>query len=240
MVKGKVLFSIWDQLCTGDDLNACPEDKRVVIEQCCDVCTCERFGGEGTGAKSGWFYNSWNMNEPHSFLTIAEPRPGNQVRYMGYFFAPALGDWMVLGSFLVNRGSKDWAIKGTFSFVEQWTDIEPEATRWAKFGPVFARRGTSPTDLWDPVYQARWFHGTAAAEDQTHINSNSSADKFEMGIGGAIQKVAMINDIIKLRTPATTCPAALIMYVGNESNGTLPTALPPIIVPKVNCGGIQV
>merc|ERR1712178_602471 len=237
MSKGKVLFSIWDQLCTGDDLNACPADKQVKILECCDESTCERFGGEGTGAKSGWFYNTWTLNTPYSFLTLAAPAPGNQVKFRGFFYAPELHEWKILGTFLVNRGTKDWAIKDTFSFVEQWSHKNPEGTRWAKFGPVFTRRGFFSTDFWDPVYFAKWFHGTAATEDQTHINSNKSASLWEMGIGGSIVKVAMIHDPMELETPKLTCPWQLTAWDGNESAGTLPTAQPPIIVPKFNCGG---
>lgn len=237
MKKGKVLFSIWDQLCTGDDINDCPEDKRVEILECCEECTCERFGGEGTGAKSAWALNTWKMNTPYSFLTLAEAAPGNKVKFRGYFYEPIAGDWIILGTFLVNRATKDWAIKATYSFVEQWSKKNPEAIRWAKFGPVFARRGNFPTDLWDPVYQAKWFHGTVKTEDQTHINSNQSAAQWEMGIGGDIVKVAQIHDVLKLEAPQTSCPWQLIAFVGNESVGTLPTALPPVIIPKVNCGG---
>jgi hypothetical protein len=112
MSKGKVLFSIWDQLCTGDDMNDCPEDKRVVIDMCCEECTCERFGGEGTGGKAWFYYDTWTMNTAYSFLTTAEAAEGNQVIMACYFFAPEDGFWRIMGRIRTNRGDRDWAIHG--------------------------------------------------------------------------------------------------------------------------------
>jgi hypothetical protein len=232
MSAGKVIFSIWDQLCKGDDMNACPEDKRVVVEMCCSACVCQRFGDEGTGAKAYFVNNVWKLGTAYSFLTTAEAAAGNKVRFTGYFYDPSVATWQIVGRILTNRGSKDWALHGTFSFVEQWTHEKPEGVRWAKFGPILARRGWSPTDVWDPVYEARWFHGTVTTEDQTHINSNKSADLWEMGIGGDIVKIAN-KDTYMTVTPRTTCPSPLIQWVSAEASSSLPVAAPRM---SVTCG----
>merc|ERR1719486_1523163 len=103
MTAGKVIFSMWDQLCTGDNQHACPDEKRVIVETGCNTCTCERFGNAGTGAKCHYEYDGWTLDTSYSFLTMAEPMPGDKVRYKGYFYAPELSAWKIIASMTVDR-----------------------------------------------------------------------------------------------------------------------------------------
>jgi hypothetical protein len=236
MTQGKVLFSIWDQLCVGDVAANCPEDKQVQVEACCNECTCTRFEGEGTGGKCYFYFNDWVIGTKYSFLMTSEEMANDQVRFKGYFYAPEWGTgWRHMVTFVVNRGDKSWDISGQYTFVEMWTAANPEATRWGKFGPVLARRSHSATDPWDIVYQARYYYNAAGGEDTTHINANATLDggdssSWEMGIGGTLVHETASDTRFTFTSPLTNCPQALKDYVLNESMGLEPLSPTPLTV----------
>jgi len=232
---GRVMFSIWDQLCTGDDENACPEAKRANVTQCGADVWCTRFGGEGTGAKAQWEWNGWKKGESYAFLTVAAERPNDRVEYTGYFYAPSFG-WKSLASMIVNRGGKNWGLHGLYSFVEQFTHAEVEDLRWAQYGPALVRADTASLAQWTPLIHAKWSHGTNASESQVHLNGEvtNSSGYWAMGLGGNLRRKIDRGTHLTISSPQA-CPLPLITYVSLETTRTLPTGGP--YVESVSCGG---
>ena len=77
---GKVIFSLWDQGCDQDSNPRCDPSTLATIVTCGDDVTCEGFGGEGTGKKSSFTFDNWNLRSDYYFVTHARDVGAGRVR----------------------------------------------------------------------------------------------------------------------------------------------------------------
>ncbi|RIW13632.1 DUF3472 domain-containing protein [Algoriphagus lacus] len=112
----RVLFSVWSPFST-DNPNAIPEDQKIkLLKKGADVYTGE-FGNEGSGGQSYLRYH-WKAGNTYRFLNSVEPDGKGNTIYTAYFFAPEVGEWMLIASFL--RPKTDTWYKRPHSFLENF------------------------------------------------------------------------------------------------------------------------
>ncbi|HSF52962.1 MAG TPA: DUF3472 domain-containing protein [Algoriphagus sp.] len=112
----RVLFSVWSPFST-DNPGEIPEDQKIkLLKKSDDVYTGE-FGNEGSGGQSYLKYN-WVAGNTYKFLNSVEPDGKGNTVYTAYFFAPELGEWMLIASFL--RPKTDTWYKRPHSFLENF------------------------------------------------------------------------------------------------------------------------
>lgn len=131
----KLIFSIWSPFST-DDPSEIPEDKMVkVLKKHPQVWTGE-FGHEGSGGQSFMNYD-WKSGEKYKFLCHIVPAGNNTTEFTAYFFFPESGKWELLCSFL--RPDTDTYVKGAYSFLESFIDVNGSRFRKANFCNQWAR-----------------------------------------------------------------------------------------------------
>jgi len=180
--QGKVLFSLWDQGCDQDVNPSCDPGTLATVVACGEGVTCEGFGGEGTGKKSWFYFNSWSLEAPYYMVTHAQDMGGGRVRYSGYFRTDE--EWRFLATFEVNGGTQ-WWLRNLYSFVEQWSPENTDQTRAALYGPSFmlpesADAASCPT--WTQVQSATFSYGTAEPHHQ--VNAWQEDGKVGIATGG--------------------------------------------------------
>lgn len=112
----RVLFSVWSPFST-DNPNAIPEDQKIkLLKKGAGVYTGE-FGNEGSGGQSFLKYN-WIAGTTYRFLNSVEPDGKGNTVYTAYFFAPEVGEWILIASFL--RPKTDTWYKRPHSFLENF------------------------------------------------------------------------------------------------------------------------
>ncbi|OOG76217.1 DUF3472 domain-containing protein [Algoriphagus sp. A40] len=112
----RILFSVWSPFAT-DKPGDIPEDQKIkLLKKGADVYTGE-FGNEGSGGQSYLRYN-WVAGNTYKFLNSVEPDGKGNTVYTAYFFAPELGEWMLIASFL--RPKTDNWYKRPHSFLENF------------------------------------------------------------------------------------------------------------------------
>lgn len=246
---GMVIFSIWDPgSCSDDDMNACDQSKRANVTQCGPGVTCTRFGNEGSGAKTFLDFHEWQVGDSYQFLLKARQLPEGKAEYTCWFHAEGHGeafDWRLMASIVIDTEGWIWSIHNMYSFVEMWTAKDADDRRSAAFGPALVRGHGADAVSWNQITSARWTthnrnevtaegsgHGDVTDE---HINGEVTAagDKWELTIGGFVEKEAEYNQVFTV--PASpTCPSALLEAVAKDVDGQLPTAPPKT---SVYCGG---
>jgi hypothetical protein len=121
----RILFSVWSPFAT-DNPNAIPEDQKIkLLKKGPDVYTGE-FGNEGSGGQSYLRYN-WKAGTTYRFLNSVEPDGKGNTIYTAYFFAPEVGEWLLIASFL--RPKTDTWFARPHSFLENFI---PESGRIAR------------------------------------------------------------------------------------------------------------
>lgn len=114
----RVLFSVWSPFHT-DNPDDIPEDQQIkLLKKGEDVNTGE-FGNEGSGGQSFLRYK-WITGNTYKFLNSVEPDGKGNTIYTAYFFAPEVGEWKLIASFL--RPKTDTWYKRPHSFLENFID----------------------------------------------------------------------------------------------------------------------
>ena len=114
----RVLFSVWSPFQT-DDPKAIPEDQRIkLLKKGKDVYTGE-FGNEGSGGQS-FLRFPWITGNTYRFLNSVTPDGKGNTIYTAYFFAPEVGEWQLIASFL--RPQTDTWYQRPHSFLENFLD----------------------------------------------------------------------------------------------------------------------
>ena len=121
----RVLFSVWSPFAT-DNPNAIPEDQKIKLLKKGEGVYTGEFGNEGSGGQSYLKY-SWKSGTTYRFLNSVEPDGKGNTIYTAYFFAPEVGEWMLIASFL--RPKTDTWYKRPHSFLENFI---PESGRFAR------------------------------------------------------------------------------------------------------------
>lgn len=121
----RILFSVWSPFAT-DNPNAIPEDQKIKLLKKGEGVYTGEFGNEGSGGQSYLKY-SWKSGTTYRFLNSVEPDGKGNTVYTAYFFAPEVGEWMLIASFL--RPKTDTWYKRPHSFLENFI---PESGRFAR------------------------------------------------------------------------------------------------------------
>ena len=155
----------------------------LCVVACGDGVTCEGFGGEGTGKKSWFYFNNWDIRAEYYFVTHARRISGSWVQYAGYFHSDG-SNWRHLATFEVNTGGADWDLNGLYSFVEQWSPQDTDERRSALYGPSFvsdygsADGGGAGCPSFYQMPSATYQHGTL----ENHMHVNAWAEAGAVGI----------------------------------------------------------
>jgi len=223
---GKVLFSLWDQGCDQDVQFNCDSGTLAQVIACGKGVTCEGFGGEGTGKKSWFYFNTWMKDEPYYMVTHARDMNNGRVRYSGYFKTDT--EWRFLATFEVNAGSSErWWLHGLYSFVEQWSPQNTDQTRAALYGPGFMLAETEAADVgmsgacpaFTQIQSAQYSHGTR----ENHMHVNAWAEEGKVGIvtgGDAVSSTRFLPKTPRNERfvyPDAEEPAALIEFKSRMS-----------------------
>nr|MBI1229091.1 DUF3472 domain-containing protein [Cytophagales bacterium] len=121
----RVLFSVWSPFAT-DNPNAIPEDQKIKLLKKGEGVYTGEFGNEGSGGQSYLRY-TWKAGTTYRFLNSVEPDGNGNTIYTAYFFAPEVGEWLLIASFL--RPKTDTWYKRPHSFLENFI---PEAGRLSR------------------------------------------------------------------------------------------------------------
>jgi hypothetical protein len=118
----RILFSVWSPFVT-DNPNAIPEDQKIKLLKKGENVYTGEFGNEGSGGQSYLRY-PWRVGTTYRFLNSVEPDGKGNTIYTAYFFAPELGEWLLIASFL--RPKTNTWYKRPHSFLENFI---PESGR---------------------------------------------------------------------------------------------------------------
>lgn len=116
VAERRILFSVWSPFST-DDPQAIPEDQKIKLLKKGEGVYTGEFGNEGSGGQSYLRYN-WKAGTTYRFLNSVEPDGKGNTIYSAYFFAPEVGEWMLIASFL--RPKTDTWYKRPHSFLENF------------------------------------------------------------------------------------------------------------------------
>lgn len=117
-MERRVLFSVWSPFKT-DNPEEIPEDERIKLLKKGEGVHTGKFGNEGSGGQS-YFKYTWKAGTTYRFLTGIEPDGNGNTIYTAYFFAPEVGKWKLIASFL--RPKTDTWYKRPHSFLENFMD----------------------------------------------------------------------------------------------------------------------
>lgn len=138
----RVLFSVWSPYAT-DNPNAIPEDQKIKLLKKGDEVYTGEFGNEGSGGQS-FLRFPWKAGTTYRFLNSVEPDGNGNTIYTAYFFAPEVGDWMLIASFL--RPKTDTWYRQPHSFLENFIPESGHLTRLVKY-----------TNQWMADQDGNWF-----------------------------------------------------------------------------------
>lgn len=145
----RVLFSVWSPYHT-DDPREIPQDQRIqLLKKGKDVYTGE-FGNEGSGGQSFLRY-PWITGNTYRFLNSVKPNGRGNTIYTAYFYAPEIGEWQLIASFL--RPQTDTWYKRPHSFLENFLDNKGHQGRKAFYTNQWVR---SSEGAWVQLNKARF------------------------------------------------------------------------------------
>ena len=191
---GRVIFSLWDQGGCDTDINPnCDPDDLAQIVACGEGVTCTGFGGEETGRKSYYNREPFQLSESYYFMTQATYLGNSRMEYTGYFYEN--GHWRLLSRIQVSTNSSNqWWLKGLYSFVEQWTEIETTSDRAALFGPSYMANKDGSN--FQQIKFADFSHGTI--ENHEHVNAweqnLNGISAVGIATGGDVEQEALYGD----------------------------------------------
>ncbi|WP_186757436.1 DUF3472 domain-containing protein [Echinicola salinicaeni] len=114
----RVLFSVWSPFHTNNP-DEIPEDQQIKLLKKGEGVNTGEFGNEGSGGQS-FFRYKWITGNTYKFLNSVEPDGNGNTIYTAYFFAPEVGEWKLIASFL--RPKTDTWYKRPHSFLENFRD----------------------------------------------------------------------------------------------------------------------
>ena len=145
----RVLFSVWSPFHT-DNPDDIPEDQRIkLLKKGKDVYTGE-FGNEGSGGQS-FLRFPWITGNTYHFLNSVSPDGKGNTVYTAYFYAPEVGEWQLIASFL--RPQTDTWYQRPHSFLENFLDHNGYKGRKAFYNNQWIR---SSAGIWVELDQARF------------------------------------------------------------------------------------
>jgi hypothetical protein len=174
----RVLFSVWSPFVT-DNPNAIPEDQKIKLLKKGDGVYTGEFGNEGAGGQSYLKY-SWKSGTTYRFLNSVEPDGKGNTIYTAYFFAPEVGEWMLIASFL--RPKTDTWYKRPHSFLENFI---PESGRIARRVLYDNQWMADANGNWVELMEAKFTGDDIARRGyRKDFSGGCDSDKFYLKNGG--------------------------------------------------------
>jgi|GEM_PF-510430 len=170
-----VLFSVWEPG-NQDNQDTVPQDRRVkVLYEGQDVRV-SRFGNEGTGGKS-MFYYQWKVGDTYKCMVKASVE-GDRTTYEAYFYINEEKKWKHLATFQTITGG-DY-LSGYYSFVEDFLRNGQSAqnVRRARYGNGWVK---TKDGKWLPLIQATF---TADRTPTMNIDAGLKDGRFFLQNGG--------------------------------------------------------
>ncbi len=112
----RILFSVWSPFST-DNPGEIPDDQKIKLLKKGEGVYTGEFGNEGSGGQSYLKYD-WVAGNTYKFLNSVEPDGNGNTVYTAYFFAPEVGEWLLIAGFL--RPKTDTWYKRPHSFLENF------------------------------------------------------------------------------------------------------------------------
>jgi hypothetical protein len=145
----RVIFSVWSPFVT-DNPEDIPETDRIKVVRKGEQTIAHDFGNEGSGGHSRIIF-PWKAGITYRFLNSVRPDGKGNTIYSAWFFAPEVGQWQFITTFL--RPKTDTWLKRPHSFLESFIDSNGYLGRMAFYGNQWAR----DTDgKWHPLTEARF------------------------------------------------------------------------------------
>ena len=140
------IFSIWDPgdpFDFGAKADSVEEHLRTKNLYAGEGVMIKRFGGEGTGGQSMMPFD-WKIGDVCRFAIHAQRDGDHRVAYTGYLWRD--GDWFKMATFSTLQSKGDPAIKGVYSFVEDFrrTPESRAKVRRADFLNFFVKPAGEP------------------------------------------------------------------------------------------------
>lgn len=174
----RILFSVWSPFAT-DNPNAIPEDQKIKLLKKGEGVYTGEFGNEGSGGQSYLKY-SWKAGTTYRFLNSVEPDGKGNTIYTAYFFAPEIGEWMLIASFL--RPKTDTWYKRPHSFLENFI---PESGRFARRVLYDNQWIADPNGNWVELTEAKFTGDDIARRGyRKDFAGGSDSGKFFLKNGG--------------------------------------------------------
>ncbi|WP_138431330.1 DUF3472 domain-containing protein [Fodinibius saliphilus] len=131
----RVLFSVWSPYNT-DNPDDIPADERIQLLAKGDGVEAGEFGNEGSGGQSYWVF-PWKPGNTYKFLNRVKPDGEGNTINTAYFYAPELGEWKLIVSFL--RPKTDKWMTGIYSFLENFAASNGYKKRKGYYGNQWVR-----------------------------------------------------------------------------------------------------
>jgi hypothetical protein len=173
----RMLFSVWNP--TGGTTTFTRKGPNVVAQN---------FTGEGSGGQAYLVYN-WQAGNTYKFLTQAYPDGSGNTIYSSWFFAPELGTWTFIATWL--RPNTTTYLTGLYSFLENFNDTNGYFGRQAQYGNEWVY---SSTGTWTELTSA-YYDGDATANNQQRIDYAGGVQngKFYLQNGGFFSNYVNLN-----------------------------------------------
>ena len=197
----RVLFSVWSPFET-DDPSQIPPEFRIILRSKGNGVITNDFGGEGSGGQSYLPY-MWQAGQTYGFLVRAIPVANNSTEFTAWFFAPELGKWNLIASFI--RPQTNTFITGSHSFLENFIPESGQFTRQALFGNQWAH---TQDGEWVEVTQGTFgYDATADAKRRWDYQGGTKDDMFYLMNCGFFDDFTEVNMIFT--RPSTGTPPSI-------------------------------
>ncbi|WP_051315336.1 DUF3472 domain-containing protein [Algoriphagus terrigena] len=174
----RILFSVWSPFST-DNPGDIPEDQKIKLLMKGEGVYTGEFGNEGSGGQSFLKYN-WVAGTTYRFLNSVEPDGKGNTVYTAYFFAPEVGEWMLIASFL--RPKTDTWYKRPHSFLENFIPESGHMERRVFFNNQWAM---DRDGHWTELTEAKFTGDDIAKRGyRKDFTGGSDSGKFYLKNGG--------------------------------------------------------
>ena len=213
----RIIFSVWDagSGSNADTRDTVSRDNHVTLLAKGAGVHTEVFGNEGTGGHSHLKF-AWKTGEKQRFVVTAEPTPGRQTIYSGYYFHPERQEWILISSM---RAPKDGGyLRGLYSFSEDFNGSNGNLRRKALFGNQQVR---TVAGQWRELTVSTFSHDATGRGDRRDRFMGLEQGMFFLSSGGFIDGYTEYGE--RFERPALQAPPAITPGDLPPRIGLLPT-----------------
>jgi hypothetical protein len=181
----RILFSVWD-----------PEGGQTSLVRKGENVTAGRFGGEGTGGQSYMRFD-WKAGTTYKFLTHGKPDGTGNTVYTSWFFAPEVGNWMLIATF--TRPKTDKYLTNFHGFLENFIPEQGYQSRKAHWSNQWVRLASGN---WSEVTEFKFtVDATARNKQRLDYAGGMEGGKFFLKMDGFFDNNVLPNTLFT--KPAT-------------------------------------